>query len=148
MTSWFCFFFHEAPVVHFAADPSNPFDMSNTQSYILYEGVAQGDPAASFLTNIILALILTDHREKFPGAVRASIHDDLLFLLNPSNGATLPQLAADLTNTLSLHHLTLNAAKTTVYCKQPFPFPSNSIPFSLSHEGIRLACSEIFLFMI
>ena len=30
LTSWFCFFYHDAPRVHFAADPTSPCDINNS----------------------------------------------------------------------------------------------------------------------
>jgi len=138
MTSWFCFFFHQDPVVHFAADPSLPFSLGNSIQYTLYEGVAQGDPAASFLFNITVAYILREHRARHPLVIRTSIHDDLAFHMDPSCGATLPLLAADLSSTLRLHNLTLNNSKTVVFCSRPFAFPSATVPFSLSHDGFHV----------
>ena len=68
LTSWFCFFYHEAPRVHFSADPTKPFTMNNVVTYTLQEGVAQGDPLSSLLFVVTLAYILREHRASHPEA--------------------------------------------------------------------------------
>ena len=139
LTSWFCFFFHTTPRVHFAADPSAPFDINNSIQYDLKEGVAQGDPLSSFLFVTALSYILRGHRSRFPDAIRATVIDDICFVVPPEHSHRVPGLLIDLEDTLKRHNLTLNQAKTTVYCKNDFGFAHpSSFPYSLSHDGFSV----------
>jgi hypothetical protein len=134
LTSWFCFFFHEPPVVFFSADPRSPFDTSNTIQYTLWEGVAQGDPCSSLLFVITLNFILRDFKARYPGVVLATVIDDTSLIFPNSLSPSLPIIAADFVATLAAHNLVVNADKTVVYKAGAFDFDTTAAPFSLSHD--------------
>ena len=135
LTSWFCFFFHKPPSVHFSADPSLPFDMNNSVQYTLWEGVAQGDPCSSLLFVITLSFILRGFRARHPQALLATVIDDTCITLPQSHAHTLPVVSSDFTNTLQLHNLHVNKPKTIVYCSGDFAFDTAALPYSFSHDG-------------
>jgi hypothetical protein len=138
LTSWFCFFFHKPPSVHFSADPSSPFDMSNSVQYILWEGVAQGDPCSSLLFVITLSFILRGFRRRHPQALLATVIDDTCISLPPSHAHALPAVIADYANTLQLHNLHINKPKTIVYCNSDFAFDIADMPYTFSHDGFNV----------
>jgi ribonuclease HI len=139
LTSWFCFFYHKPPNVHFAADPSSPFNMSNVASYTLHEGVAQGDPLSSFLFVITLAHILRGHHNRFPNFIRTSVIDDICFISAPEHSHLVPAALEDFHNILHTHNLKLNKPKTTIYCRDNFPFATPpSFAYNASHEGFSV----------
>jgi hypothetical protein len=138
LTSWFSFFFSTPPTVHFSADPTSPFDMNNVQSWTLHEGVALGDPLASFLFCITFSFILRAHKEAHPRAVRATVMDDTLFAIQPSSSNTALSLCAALVIILAEHNLTVNCPKSVLYCAKPFDFTASLLPFSLSHDGFHV----------
>jgi hypothetical protein len=139
LTSWFCFFYHASPRVHFAADPSAPFAMSNVITYTLHEGVAQGDPLSSFLFVCTLARILQSHRTCHPHFIRTTVIDDLCFIVSPTHSHCIPSALDDLSDTLLRHNLLLNKPKTTVYAQHglPIPIPS-SFPYAVSTDGFSV----------
>jgi hypothetical protein len=140
LTSWFCFFYHASPRVHFAADPSAPFTMNNVITYTLHEGVAQGDPLSSFLFVCTLARILERHRLSYPHLIRTTVIDDICFIASPSQGHCIPSALDNLSDTLQKHNLLLNKSKTTVYAQDGLAFPlPPSFPYAVSTEGFS-AC--------
>ncbi len=143
LSAWFCFFYSEKPSVYFNADPSLPFSMVNTVQYTQHEGLGQGDPASQLYMNITLAHILLQHRERHPDVLRASIHDDLMFICKARGGGALPVWAADLQATLLAHNLKLNVSKTIVYSSSPFDFDQATVPFSLTHEGFHVCQTAV-----
>jgi ribonuclease HI len=139
LTSWFCFFYHLPPRVHFAADPSSPFTMHNVITYTLHEGVAQGDPLSSFLFVCTLAHILSNHRLRYPHFIRTTVIDDICFITSPSQSHCVPAALEDLSETLQLHNLSLNKPKTTLYSLAGLSFPTPpTFPYSVSTEGFSV----------
>ncbi len=139
LTSWFCFFYHHAPRVHFAADPLSPFNINNTVSYSLEEGVAQGDPLSSLLFVVTLAYILIGHRQRYPEAIRTTVIDDVCMSFAPAHSHLVPFALHDFYACLQQHNLTLNQIKTTIYCSGQFAFVTpHTFPYSLSHEGFSV----------
>ena len=139
LTSWFCFFYHVPPRVHFAADPSAPFNMANVVTYTLHEGVAQGDPLSSFLFVCTLARILELHRIQHPHFIRTTVIDDLCFIAPPSHSHCVPPALDDLSDTLRRHNLSLNKPKTTVFASEGFGFPiPEPFPYALSTDGFSV----------
>jgi hypothetical protein len=139
LTSWFCFFYHTPPRVHFAADPSAPFSMNNVATYTLHEGVAQGDPLSSFLFVITLSYILRGHRTRFPHFIRTSVIDDICFVSAPEHSHLTPAALEDLHNILHTHNLKLNKSKTTIYCCNSFSFATpSSFTYHTSHDGFAV----------
>ena len=139
LTSWFCFFYHMHPRVHFAVDPLSPFSMSNVTIYTLFEGVAQGVPLSSLLFVCALAYILRGHRNRFPSFIRTSVIDDICFMTAPKAGSIIPTALHDFSYILHIHNLRLNKLKTTIYCQGPFPFPIPSeFPYATSHHGFAV----------
>jgi hypothetical protein len=134
LTSWFCFFFHESPVVLFSTDPRSPFNTDTTIQYTLWEGVAQGDPCSSLLFVITLSFILRDFKARHPGIVLATVIDDTSLILPTSLSSDLPSIAADFVATLAAHNLVVNSDKTVVYKEGAFDFDTASVPYSLSHD--------------
>jgi hypothetical protein len=120
LKSWFCFFYHTSPRVHFSADPSSLFDMNNVCTYTLHEGVAQGDPLSSLLFVATLSYILKGHSARFPNLHRLSVIDDICFIASP----LVPEALDDLSDILHIRNLRLNKAKTTIFCHTAFPFPT------------------------
>jgi ribonuclease HI len=139
LTSWFCFFYHSHPRVHFAADPSSRFDINNVVTYTLFEGVAQGDPLSSFLFVTALSYILRGHRDRFPSLIRTTVIDDLCLISAPGTSSLVPEALNDLSDILHTHNLCLNKTKTTLFCKDPFLFPTPStFPYATSHQGFAV----------
>jgi ribonuclease HI len=139
LTSWFCFFYHTHPRVHFAIDPLSPFNMNNVTSYTLFEGVAQGDPLSSFLFVCTLSYILRDHRNIFPSFIRTTVIDDICFISAPENSSLVPSALNLLSDILLAHNLRLNKPKTTLYCETAFSFPTPpSFPYATSHHGFAV----------
>ena len=139
LTSWFSFFYHENPRVHFAVDPHSPFTMNNAVTYTLSEGVAQGDPLSSFLFVITLAHILKGHRTRFPNIIRTTVIDDICFTAAPDDSPQFPEALDYLSDVLHMHNLRLNKSKTTVFCRNPFRFPTPpSFQYHTSHNGFSL----------
>jgi ribonuclease HI len=139
LTSWFCFFYHVPPRVHFAADPSAPFTLNNVATYTLHEGVAQGDPLSSFLFVCTLAFILRSHRSMYPDFIRTSVIDDLCFYVAPSCSRCLLPALDDLDSILKRHNLLLNKSKTTLYNQDDLPFHTPpSFPYHISHHGFSV----------
>lgn len=136
LTAWFCFFYHDSPRVHFASDPHSPFSMSSVVSYTLHEGVAQGDPLSSLLFVATFAYILRGHREQFPQAIRTTVIDDVCLVLAPEHSHLTTTALNSFDSCLRQHNLSLNQAKTTIYCANDFGFNTSlPIPYSLSHDG-------------
>ena len=138
LTSWFCFFFHDPPVVLFSADPRSPFNAQNTIQYTLWEGVAQGDPCSSLLFVVTLSYILRDFKSRNPNVVLATVIDDTSLFLPDTLSPDLPTIAADLVSTLDAHNLIVNTDKTVVYKQGAFDFDTASVPYALSHD--RFIC--------
>ena len=139
LTSWFCFFYHHSPRVHFAADPLSPFNINNTVCYTLEEGVAQGDPLSSLLFVVTLAHILMEHRRCYPEAIRTTVIDDVCFAFAPEHSHLVPAALRDFDSCLHKHNLSLNQAKTTIYCSDRFSFhTSHPFPYSLSNDGFSV----------
>jgi hypothetical protein len=138
LTSWFCFFFHKPPQVYFATDPTIPFCMDNTTQYILWEGVAQGDPCSSLLFVITLSYILRGFKTRHPQALLCTVIDDTIITLPSDKAHTLPTVASDYSNTLQLHNLHINPPKTVIYCSNDFAFPTTTLPYPTSHEGFHV----------
>jgi hypothetical protein len=139
LTSWFCFFYHTPPRVHFAADPLLPFDMHNVVTYTLHEGVAQGDPLSSFLFVITLSYILRGHRSRFPNFVRTSVIDDICFVSAPEHSHSVPDALEDFHNILHTHNLKLNKSKTTIYCCNNLSFATPpSFAYHTSQNGFSV----------
>ena len=134
LTSWFCFFFHQPPVVLFSADPRSSFNVSNTIQYTLWEGVAQGDPCSSLLFVITLSFILRDFKSHHPGIVLATVIDDTSLIFPDTLSPTLPTVTAELVSILTAHNLPVNTDKTVVYKEGAFDFDTASVPYSLSHD--------------
>ena len=122
---------------------ANSLNTDNTVHYVQHEGVGQGDPASQLYMNITLAHILIHHKMRFPHVLRASIHDDLMFICKPHHGADLPDWASDLQATLLAHNLRLNVSKTIVYSSGPFQFAPAAVPFSLSHDGFHVCQTAV-----
>jgi hypothetical protein len=138
LTSWFCFFFHLPPVVHFTKDPTAPFELNGSHKCVLWEGVAQGDPCSSFLFVVTLSFILAGFKRRHPNALLITVIDDTCITLPADHSHTLPSVAADFINTLQLHNLHVNSSKTIVYCSGAFNFNTNDLPYALSHEGFSV----------
>ena len=139
LTSWFCFFYHMNPRVHFAVDPLSPFDITNVSTYTLFEGVAQGDPLSSFLFVCALSYILRSHRSRFPSFIRTTVIDDICFMSAPDTSSNVPTALNDFSDILHIHNLRLNKSKTTVYCQNLFNFPTPpSFPYTTSHQGFSV----------
>jgi len=138
LTSWFCFFFHKSPTVYFSADPSSPFNTVNSVQYILWEGVAQGDPCSSLLFVITLSFILRGFRGRHPEALMTTVIDDTCITMPVAHAHKLPAVAADYVNTLQLHNLHINAPKTIIYCNDNFAFSTTDLPYTFSHDGFTV----------
>jgi ribonuclease HI len=139
LTSWFCFFYHTNPRVHFAIDPLSPFNMNNVTSYTLFEGVAQGDPLSSFLFVCTLSYILRDHRSIFPSLIRTTVIDDICFISAPNNSSLVPAALNLLSDILLAHNLQINKPKTTIFCKTAFNFVTPpAFPYATSHHGFAV----------
>jgi hypothetical protein len=134
LTSWFCFFFHTPPTVYFAADTSLPFDMNNTVQYVLWEGVAQGDPCSSLLFVMTLSFILRDFKLRYPDLALLTVIDDTSLIFPDSLASILPSVCEDFSATLQCHNLIVNSGKTVVYRSTPFDFCTDNIPYVLSHD--------------
>ena len=134
LTSWFCFFFHEPPTVYFSVDPKSSFNLSNSIPYILWEGVAQGDPCSSLLFVITLSYILRGFRSRHPGLVLASVIDDTSLIFPDALSPSLPTVSADFASTLLQHNLQVQVEKTVVYKSVDFDFDTDSVPYTLSHD--------------
>jgi hypothetical protein len=143
LTSWFCFFFHLPPKVFFSADPSSPFNMSNSIEYTLWEGVAQGDPCSSLLFVITLSHILMPFKIKYPNTVLTTVIDDTSLIFSDSSAQLLPSITLDYVDILGRHNLKVNVSKTVVFCSRiPLPFAQNSLPFIVSTDSFT-ACRRI-----
>jgi hypothetical protein len=143
LTSWFCFFFHTPPKVFFAADPMSAFHVSNTITYTLWEGVAQGDPCSSLLFVITLSHILKDFKLRHPDTILATVIDDTSLIFSNSSAQRLPLITLNFINTLQLHNLKVNTSKTVLFCdKSPLPFDPGPLPFAVSAHSFS-ACRRI-----
>jgi hypothetical protein len=134
LTSWFCFFFHIPPTVHFSVDTRATFDMNNTVQYVLWEGVAQGDPCSSLLFVITLSFILSDFKVKYPGLALLTVIDDTSLVFPDSLSPTLPSVCAEFSDILIRRNLVVNADKTVVFKSGDFDFNTDNIPYTLSHD--------------
>jgi hypothetical protein len=143
LTSWFCFFFHIPPTVFFSADPKSTFNLSNTVQYVLWEGVAQGDPCSSLLFVITLSFILRGFKARHPGLVLATVIDDTSLIFPNILSSSLPDFAADFVATLALHNLQVNTDKTVVYKSDAFDFDTTTVPYALSHDRF-VVCRRSF----
>jgi hypothetical protein len=143
LTSWFCFFFHEPPVVHFSIDPRSSFNINNSIQFTLWEGVAQGDPCSSLLFVITLSYILSGFKSRYPDAALLTVIDDTSLVFPDSLSPFLPTVVQDFVHTLDSHNLVVHAEKTTIFKSCEFDFSTDSLPpYSLSHDRFT-ACRRI-----